>query len=305
MPLVHIPRWAVDRWQVAIVAGGRATGARAGDRPGRVTGPCAGRWAAGGAAGSRAAATSFGSCTFRSSRSTCRRLSPALDGLSICHWSDLHLSGRIDRDYFHEVVRLTNLVGADLIALTGDVCDARVVHRLDERNRWPPSRPGWASSSSSAITTCGRSDVARLARRAGRGRLCRPGRTARDDRTTAKSRLAGNERPWFRTSRRHRRSASAANRCKILLSHTPDQLAWAREHGFDLMLAGHTHGGQIRFPLVGPVLCPSWHGVKYAAGFFHEPPTHDARQPRHGQPVSRAARIARRKSRSWCCRRGE
>ncbi len=39
------------------------------------------------------------------------------------------------------------------------------------------------------------------------------------------------------------------------------------------MLAGHTHGGQVRFPLVGPIVCPSWHGTKYASGFFHEPPT--------------------------------
>ena len=28
------------------------------------------------------------------------RLPPALDGLSICHWSDLHISGRIDRAYY-------------------------------------------------------------------------------------------------------------------------------------------------------------------------------------------------------------
>ena len=39
------------------------------------------------------------------------------------------------------------------------------------------------------------------------------------------------------------------------------------------MLAGHTHGGQIRFPIAGPVICPSWHGTKYAGGFFHTEPT--------------------------------
>src|SRR5262249_5702051 len=60
---------------------------------------------------------------------------------------------------------------------------------------------------------------------------------------------------------------------KILLAHTPDQITWARRLGFDLMLAGHTHGGQIRFPLIGPVVCPSWHGTRYSAGFYDEPPT--------------------------------
>jgi uncharacterized protein len=60
---------------------------------------------------------------------------------------------------------------------------------------------------------------------------------------------------------------------RILLSHSPDQFAWARRWDFDLMLAGHTHGGQIRLPIVGPVVCPSRHGVKYAGGTFYSYPT--------------------------------
>jgi hypothetical protein len=34
-----------------------------------------------------------------------------------------------------------------------------------------------------------------------------------------------------------------------------------------LMLSGHTHGGQIRLPLIGPLVLPTW-GKKYVEGWF-------------------------------------
>ena len=47
----------------------------------------------------------------------------------------------------------------------------------------------------------------------------------------------------------------------------------ARRAGVDLMLSGHVHGGQIRFPLIGSVLIPSQYGRRYDCGTFDEPPT--------------------------------
>jgi predicted MPP superfamily phosphohydrolase len=35
----------------------------------------------------------------------------------------------------------------------------------------------------------------------------------------------------------------------------------------DLMLSGHTHGGQVRLPLIGPVVLPPV-GRKYVHGLF-------------------------------------
>ena len=35
---------------------------------------------------------------------------------------------------------------------------------------------------------------------------------------------------------------------RLCLSHTPDNMPWARRNGVDLMLSGHTHGGQICLP---------------------------------------------------------
>jgi hypothetical protein len=51
----------------------------------------------------------------------------------------------------------------------------------------------------------------------------------------------------------------APDDCAILLSHTPATYREAAAHGFDLMLSGHTHGGQICLPGGIPVLtdCPA------------------------------------------------
>jgi uncharacterized protein len=47
---------------------------------------------------------------------------------------------------------------------------------------------------------------------------------------------------------------------KVLLVHTPELVAEAETHGIDLYLCGHTHGGQICVPFLGPVIsganCP-------------------------------------------------
>ena len=41
---------------------------------------------------------------------------------------------------------------------------------------------------------------------------------------------------------------------KLLLVHTPELLAEAEASGVDLYLCGHTHGGQICLPLIGPLI---------------------------------------------------
>jgi uncharacterized protein len=57
----------------------------------------------------------------------------------------------------------------------------------------------------------------------------------------------------------------------LLMSHAPDYadtlLAHPRGRLVDLMLAGHTHGGQVRLPLVGALQLPTG-GRKYVEGLF-------------------------------------
>jgi predicted MPP superfamily phosphohydrolase len=57
----------------------------------------------------------------------------------------------------------------------------------------------------------------------------------------------------------------------VLMSHAPDYIDVLRAHpvgnAIDLVLSGHTHGGQIRLPLVGALELPSM-GRKYVEGWF-------------------------------------
>lgn len=61
----------------------------------------------------------------------------------------------------------------------------------------------------------------------------------------------------------------------IVLEHSPDILDILQYYktlggDFKLMLAGHTHGGQIWFPVIGSPIVPSSYGQKYAFGHVKE-----------------------------------
>ena len=45
-------------------------------------------------------------------------------------------------------------------------------------------------------------------------------------------------------------------RLNILLSHSPVRAAWYADGQVDLILSGHTHGGQVRLPFVGGLVSP-------------------------------------------------
>jgi uncharacterized protein len=59
----------------------------------------------------------------------------------------------------------------------------------------------------------------------------------------------------------------------LLLAHEPDIFAHLPDR-IALTLAGHTHGGQIRLPLIWPVFVPSKYGARYAYGHVVEDGRH-------------------------------
>ncbi len=84
--------------------------------------------------------------------------------------------------------------------------------------------------------------------------------------------VIGNERPWFPgVALDWPRSADESRETlRIAVAHSPDQFRWASRLGSHLLLTGHTHGGQVRLPGIGPIVAPSWHGSRYASGVFRK-----------------------------------
>src|SRR5262249_49358480 len=56
----------------------------------------------------------------------------------------------------------------------------------------------------------------------------------------------------------------------ILLHHSPDVVLLLQDRKPDLVLAGHTHGGQVRIPGIGPIFTLTKLAPRYGAGLFRE-----------------------------------
>lgn len=204
------------------------------------------------------------------------RLPKQLEGLTIAHLSDLHFTGQLTRPFFHEVVRRTNEMNPDIVAITGDIIDK------PRCLPWIPEILGDLVSRYGIYFILGnhdkrlRMDNALRQTLSDAGLIDLGGRWRMVEVHGRQIVLAGNELPWYvPAANMHDCPATHASGpvLRIALSHSPDQLPWARDHDIDLLLAGHTHGGQIQLPLLGAVLSPSWYGVKFAAGTFYHAPT--------------------------------
>jgi len=58
---------------------------------------------------------------------------------------------------------------------------------------------------------------------------------------------------------------------RVVLSHDPDVFGyWPPHIRLDLMLSGHTHGGQAWLPILGPPFVPSQFGFRYLQGLMRE-----------------------------------
>jgi hypothetical protein len=209
----------------------------------------------------------------------------SLDGLRLVQLSDLHLGPYNSAAYLARCLRRANALEPDLVLLTGDYVHgspayiapvARLLGSLRARHgvlavlgnhdHWEDPEGCRRELRAQGIRLV---DNTRLflsaARRLGEGSpgdggLCLAGvGDYWEDRCDLDAALGG----------------VAATLPRILLCHNPDfaesESARSGRHRVDLMLSGHTHGGQVRLPGVRSIIVPSSYGSRYARGLCRGP----------------------------------
>lgn len=178
---------------------------------------------------------------------TLKRLPKKLDGFRIVHLSDIHHSPFTSLEHIMRAVRVANRLRPDLFVLTGDY----VSH---EREYVTPVADALAElrAEFGTYACLGNHDhwtdadlVTESFKRAGINMLVNEGLrfTARD----ASFWLCGvDDYMVGKTDLKGALRGSFPDEMKLVLAHNPAILRQAARQDVDLMLSGHTHGGQVR-----------------------------------------------------------
>ena len=210
-----------------------------------------------------------------------RNLPPSFHGFTIAQMSDFHYRDFNEPYFIKHAVQAVNRLNPDMVALTGDFITA---HRIPETASESSSKTHAEDANDCASILSGLSCPLRF---------CSLGNHDAVDSQIVLTALRANhltplDNEHFAIDRGGDRLWVAgladayfdvpnlpkalpkrkANEPLVLLGHEPDFAdTVASYRPVDLMLGGHTHGGQVRFPLLPAMFLPAL-GVKYVSGLF-------------------------------------
>jgi len=200
-----------------------------------------------------------------------RGLPPALEGFRIAQLSDLHRSEIVGAAHVRGAVARALAEQPELVAVTGDLVtgEARFFDDVAEDlaplaaaapsfavpgnhdyDHWYPHARAGMPDGPQRLGDVLRAHGIEFLRNESRVLDVRGG--------AARIEIVGLDDFWSPNFDPARAFAGASREglTRIVLNHNPDGFAVTRHERFDLMLCGHTHGGQVRIPLLGAPICP-------------------------------------------------
>jgi uncharacterized protein len=207
-----------------------------------------------------------------------RNLPDGFQNFRIVQMSDIHLEEYTEPSFLEKMVAEVNALEPDLVLITGDFVS---LGPLSLQRSWRAA--GVAAEVLSTLKApqrfgiLGNHDV-----NVGADQVIRPleahGTPILVDSYFALERgrdilwLCGANDAGTRTPDLNFAIPARPNAPVIFMCHEPDYVEnVVLHHRFpliDVMLSGHTHGGQIRIPYIGPLILPAM-GQKYVEGLFH------------------------------------
>jgi predicted MPP superfamily phosphohydrolase len=187
-----------------------------------------------------------------------------LDGIRVVHLSDLHMGSEVPAWFLRRVVTTVQRLAPDVIVLTGDFVHSRpedadgltnvlqdlraphgafaVLGNHDYAVNYPGDR-GMRGVEEVVITALDRAGIPVLRNEGveiaiGRSRLP----------------LYGIDELWSGRAQVSPLHEISSVFPRIVLCHNPDVVRFLPEQNKDLVLCGHTHGGQVRIPPFRPLL---------------------------------------------------
>ena len=217
-------------------------------------------------------------------------LPPELDGLRLAHLSDVHASAIVPPAWIRAAVDRLNELEPDIACLTGDFvygstewadgcaqelarlkAPAGLFAVLGNHDHWTGAGAIAAALEERGIRVL-RDETLCLDVRGSRLQILGvddPGLSCLGD----AAQWDGLSQAWEEAAEFVQQALAEipAGVPSLLLVHNPDFMELLSGAMVDVALAGHTHGGQVSLPFVGPPVLPSCFGDKYAAGWVASP----------------------------------